>query len=329
MRGFDAEFADLPDYIVKITERIWEGRAVGSIRRYYAPDCVMHTSMGPATGVEAVVAGTLDTLNAFPDRRLLPEEIIWSGDDDRGYLSSHRLVAPATHLGQSAFGSPTGREVQFRAIADCLCVENRIVEEWLVRDQAGILAQLGIDADRHAAELAARDAAAGKPQWHLEPARRLREDGGLRGPVLQDHPAAAMVRDGLTAIWGAADIDLVRKLYHPACSVHAPGAIILPGHERLSRWLFGLLSAFPDARLAVEHSIAAAGAPCPGAAVQVATRWWLTGTHSGYGRFGSPSGATILLLGITHSNVVDGKIRDEWIVADELAVRKQIAMQRG
>lgn len=325
MKGFDAEFADLPDYIIKITERIWEGRAIGLIRRYYSDECVMHTSMGPAKGVAAVIAGTLDTLNAFPDRRLLPEDVIWSGDDEAGYLSSHRILAPATHLGHSDFGPPTGRELQFRAVADCLCLGNMVVEEWLVRDQAGIAAQLGLDPDRLGIEHAAREAAGGGEPWHLAVARRLRGEGALRPPELQDHPAAILVRDGLAAIWGGADLDEVGRLYHPAVTVHAPGALALAGHERFRRWLFGLLAAFPDLAVTVEHSIASGDE----ARARVSTRWWLTGTHTGHGRFGPPSGATVLMLGITHSTVVDGLVRDEWIVADEIALRKQIALRRG
>lgn len=326
MQGFDAEFADLPDYIVRITERIWEGRAIGAIRRYYADDCPMYTTMGPARGLAAIVAGTLDTLNAFPDRRLLPEDIVWSGDDRAGFLSSHRIIAPATHLGPGPFGPPTGRAVSFRTIADCFCVGNRIVEEWLARDQAGIALQLGLDPVVLAGELAAGDAAAGKAPWHLADAQRLRGTGRLREPVLQRHPAAVLVREGLDAIWNRTEIDRVAELYHPACTVRVPGAQTLHGHERVNRWLFGWLAAFPDAKLAVEHSIALEE---PGQAPRVATRWWLTGTHTGHGRFGPPSGATVLLLGITHSTVVHGRIRDEWVVADELALRKQIALQRG
>lgn len=325
MKGFDPEFADLPDYIVKITERIWEERGVGLIRRWYADDCLMHTSMGPARGVPAVIAGTLDTLNAFPDRRLLPEDIIWSGDEETGFLSSHRIVAPATHLGHSIFGPPTGRELTFRAIADCQCVGNKVVEEWLVRDQAGMAAQLGLDPDALGRAFAEKEAAAGAEPWHLGAAASLVREGQFRAPELQDHPAARLVRDGMQAIWGAADLERVAELYHPAATVRVPGAQSLAGHERYWRWLFGLFSAVPDARIFIEHSIANGD----GRRAQVSTRWWLTGTHSGYGRFGPPSGATILLLGITHSDVVDGQIRGEWIVADEIAVRKQIALKRG
>ena len=326
MHGFDAEFEDLPDYIVKITERIWEGRAIGAIRRYYADDCPMYTSLGPASGVPAIIAGTIDTLNAFPDRRLLPEDIVWSGDDRRGFLSSHRIIAPATHLGPGPFGAPTGRAVAFRTIADCFCVGNRIVEEWLARDQAGIALQLGLDPEALAIQLAARDVAAGKTPWHLEAARQLRAEGRFREPVLQTHAAAVTVREGLDAVWNRAELDRVAELYHPACTVHVPGDRTLHGPERVNRWLFGYLGAFPDARVHVEHSIALEQ---PGQPVRVATRWWLTGTHTGHGAFGAPSGATVLLLGITHSNLVNGRIRDEWVVADELALRKQIALQRG
>jgi hypothetical protein len=145
MRGFDPEFRDLPDFIVKITERIWEGRGIGLIRQWYAADCLVHTSMGPASGAQATVTGTLDTLNTLPDRRLLPEDIIWSGDDIAGFLSSHRLICPGTHKGDGPLGPPTGRAVTVRAIADCRCLGNQVVEEWLVRDFAGLCVQVGVN----------------------------------------------------------------------------------------------------------------------------------------------------------------------------------------
>ena len=322
LKGFDPEFTDLPDYIVRITARIWEGRGVGLIRRWYAPDCVVHTGMGPLAGAEAMVAGTFDTLNAFPDRRLLPEDVIWSGDDGT-YLSSHRVLAPTRHDGPGAFGPPTGRELTFRAIADCTCTGNQIVEEWLVRDQAGIVRQIGLDPQAFAESLARADLGAGKAPWHLGPARALREAGQFRPPVHQSHPAARLVRDTMGAIWQG-DLGVVRAAYHEACSVHAPGARTLHGHDRLERFLFGYLAAFPDARLVVEHSI---GRDDPGLPARAATRWWLTGTHAGHGAFGPPTGAAVLVLGITHSVVVHGRIREEWVLVDEVGLRKQIAMQ--
>lgn len=325
MPGFDPEFVDLPDYIVKITERIWERRGVGLIRRWYAPDCIVHGSMGPSVGAEASVRGTLDTLHVLPDRRLLPEDVIWSQDAPATYLSSHRLIAPGHHRGDGPLGAPTGRAVAVRAIADCLCRDNRIVEEWLVRDAAGLVLQIGGDVDEAAARFAARDAAIGAAPWQIAPAAKLRANGSFIPATLHGDPAAQLARDTFAAMWRG-DLDVVADRYHPACSLHAPGHVTLYGHDGVWGTMFGYLSAFPNACVVVEHSIARDD---PGLPVRVATRWWLTGTHTGAGRFGAPSGATVLILGINHAHVVDGRIREEWMLVDELAVRVQIARHRG
>jgi predicted ester cyclase len=324
--GFDPDFADLPDYIVKITERIWEGRGIDLIRRYYAEDCPVHASMGPSVGLAPVISGTIDTLAAFPDRRLLPEDIIWSGDEDAGFLSSHRIISPMHHRGPGLFGPPTGRLVYVRTIADCFCVRNRVAEEWLARDQAGLALQLGVDPFDLARRLAEADALAGKTAWHLEAARALRADGRLRPPVHQDHPAARFVRQAFEEIWNGAALSRIREAYHAACALHLPGARDVYGHDAAEAFVLGYKSAFPDARLAVEHSIARDD---PGYPTRVATRWWLAGSHAGQGAFGAPSGAIVLILGITHHTVIDGRIREEWTLVDELAVLKQIAVQRG
>lgn len=324
MDGFDPEFRDLPDYIIKITERIWEGRGVGLIRDWYAPDCLVHTGNGPMHGAEAMVAGTLATLHAFPDRRLLPEDIIWSGDAARGFLSSHRVSAPSVHLGDGIYGPPTGRAIQFYAVADCVCIGNRITEEWLVRDEAGIAVQLGLDPAEHARRLARADMEAGKGPWQADHARAIR-DGTLAAHEHQPHPAAAMARDTLARLWRA-DLHAIRDAYHPACVVRAPGNRTLHGHARLDRWLIGWLAAFPDARLFVDHSIAMEE---PGRPVRTSTRWWMAGTHAGRGAFGPPGGATVVALGMSHAEWTDGLIRNEWIVTDEVAMRRQIAMHEG
>jgi predicted ester cyclase len=324
MDGFDPEFRDLPDYIIKITERIWEGRGIGLIRDWYSHDCLVHTANGQMHGAEAMVAGTLAALHAFPDRRLLPEDIIWSGDAARGYLSSHRVSAPSVHLGEGIYGPPTGRAIHFYAVADCVCIGNRIVEEWLVRDEAGIAIQLGLDPVEHARRLARADMEAGKGPWQAALARSLR-DGSFEPHEQQDHPATLMVREALARMWRS-DLHVIRDAYHPACVVRATGNRLLHGHARLDRWFIGWLSSFPDARFVVDHSIAMEE---PGRPVRVSTRWWLTGTHTGYGAFGPPNGATVVALGVTHSEVVDGLIRNEWIVTDEVAVRRQIAMHEG
>ena len=146
MKGFDAEFRDLDHSIRAITDRIWEGGRLDDIHRYYSADCAVETPSGVSIGVAAVVAGTRATLAEFPDRRLLAEDVVISGDEDGGFLSSHRIFSPMTHAGAGRYAAaPLGRTVYARTIADCVCIDNRIVHEWLVRDQGAIARQLGLD----------------------------------------------------------------------------------------------------------------------------------------------------------------------------------------
>ena len=159
--GFDEEFVDLPHYIIKITDRIWHERQVETIHDYYSADCPIHTLGGDVNGAAQVIQNTYDTLASFPDRRLDGDNVIWSDDGNGHFYSSHLISSKMTNLGASEFGPATGRKILAHTIADCLCHENRIVKEWLVRDYAGIVIQMGRDIDEAAAKLAEDDAAKG------------------------------------------------------------------------------------------------------------------------------------------------------------------------
>ena len=53
-------------------------------------------------------------------------------------------------------------------------------------------------------------------------------------------------------------------------------------------------------------------------------RWSITATHSGWGRFGEPSGAPVYIMGMTHAHIVNDRITIEWIQIDEVTIWKQI-----
>ena len=118
MKGFDPKFKDFPDYILGITKEIWEDRGISTLHEYYGKDMFLRMPLGTSRGNSGVIAKTMETLVEFPDRELLGEDVIWSGDEDNGMLSSHRLFCTGTHLGDSMFGPATGKKVVFRAIAD-------------------------------------------------------------------------------------------------------------------------------------------------------------------------------------------------------------------
>ena len=145
MRGFDDAYSDIIDYIVRITHRIWEEKDIGYIYDSYRHNSHVYDDFGLQYGNEKIVADTAHTINAFPDIRLYADEIIWAGNEDIGYHTSHRTVITGHNTGYSRFGPPTGRKVTLWCIANCVSLENEIFAEWVTYDTANLVYQLGFD----------------------------------------------------------------------------------------------------------------------------------------------------------------------------------------
>ena len=323
MRGFAAEFRDLDHYVRVITERIWEGRRIDDIRTYYSDPCIVETPMAVSTSVDDVIAGTRATLAMFPDRRLLAEDVIQSGDSDGGFLSSHRIISPMTHLGDGSFGRASGARVHARTIADCVCKGNRIVHEWLVRDQAAIALQIG-STPRALAQ-----------QW-------LEQRGGwnkpLAGPAPQGYvshiSADPMALAYARAIEGFLARDYAAAAVYDDAAQHiGPGERLHYGHAEIAdfwRSLFAALrvTGFEVEHLAMQRDMARSGRPD-----RLALRFRAQSLHEPVDmdatRFGKGTGRPVELLGIVHAEFVQGRVLREWVLLDEVAIWMQILNQRA
>jgi predicted ester cyclase len=322
MKGFDPKFADLPDYILKITEEIWEGRGLATLHRYYGRDIPMRMPLGLSLGNLATIDGTLSTLAEFPDRQLLGEDVIWSGDEDAGFLSSHRLVTSGTHTGHGIYGPPTGRSFTIRAIADCYCIADRITDEWLVRDGSGIAVQLGLDPRALALGWIAREGGPDKARRPFTP------DQDVPGPYQghgNDNEWGRRLASILRALMDK-DFAVVGREYDRAVRSEHPGARGGWGRGFAETEWMRLRSAFPSARFEVHHVI---GREDPHMPRRAAVRWSLTGLHEGYGRYGPPTGAPVHVMGMTHAEWGPWGLRREFTIFDELAIWKQILLHTG
>ena len=94
MQGFDPKFKTFPDYILGITNEIWEQRGVETLNHYYADDIVVRSPASVVIGNQAVIKATYATLDEFPDRQLLGEDVIWSGTPEQGMLSLTGFCLP-------------------------------------------------------------------------------------------------------------------------------------------------------------------------------------------------------------------------------------------
>ncbi len=319
--GYDPIYRDFVDYIIRCTHRIWEAKNVGLCRSHYSADCAIHTLAGPVTGVEAVVQNTITTLGGTPDRLLIGEDVIWSDDGDGSLYSSHRIVSRSTHMGDDPMlGGATLVSNGVMTIADCLCRENRIVEEWLVRDNLRGVLQVGGDPWAIAHAQAAGDVAgdAARHQWRTDWIARTR--AGRDVAIPDGHPAA-MPAAMLAHAWRDDLYGEAASALSPACEVRWPTNRHGWGRGFWVGCLTQIRGALHDPAYALEHI---AARPLPGGDIAVALRWAVAGVHRGGGVWGAASGRDVLISAVSHYRLRGGAIVEDITVFDELAVLRQI-----
>jgi len=322
MQGFDQQFKDFPDYIIKITKEIWEDRGLATLHDYYAPDIIVRSPTSIVTGNKDVISATMATLNEFPDRTLLGEDVIHSGTPETGMLSSHRLFSTATHLNDGIYGAATGKKLAYRIIADCHAINNQINDEWLIRDQGAIVRQLGIDPKAFAYQQIENEGGADKASHPFNPSMDIA--GPYKG-MGNDNEYGQQYADLLTGIM-AADMRSITTNYDRACQVEYPGGVSGHSHAAVDQFWMGLRASFPNAEFKVEHQI---GRDDPMMPPRAAIRFSLKGKHDGWGSFGQPSGAEVYILGAAHVEFGPWGLRREFVLFDETAVWKQIALHTG
>ena len=325
------QFVDFPDYIIRITDRIWHERKVEMCIDYYSDDCLIHTQSGKIIGSQTVVDNTYATMKSFPDRVLDADNVIWSrdepqeGSDNPVFYSSHLITSKMTNLGASEFGPATDRKIKVITIADCACRDNVIFEEWLVRDYAAVVQQMGLDVDERAKALALEDKANG---FSLIDVHAVNHAAVLANPLSAcgkppspENEPLAFVESYFGHIWANKDASKLPDFYDFRVGAKYPGDRNFYGHDQVWEFLSGVFEALPDAQVKIEH---VADIPYLGEARDVAVRWSLAGTHTGSGFYGAATGANIYIMGVSHFRIIKGRIREEVTIWDDVAVRRMV-----
>jgi len=300
--GFDDKYHNIVDYILKITEDIWEKREIEVINDTYEKDILIHTGARKIYGVEEVIEGTLDTLASFPDRKMDAETVIWSTDNKGDFYSSHRILSTATNLGDTVFGKPTGKKIFFRTVADCKIASNKIYEEWLVRDNLHILLQLGFDP----VEMAKKDATY-KEKTISIPVNsfKAKEAQNL------SHPED-LVYSLINNVWKNKQYSNLEYCFSEESTLHAICNNDIRGIANIQSYIQTILNSFIEVIINVERITSNRN----GNSTEIAARWYIKGKTVQSGVFGTESSHEIYIPVISHYNIEDGKIRDEWMVYD-------------
>ena len=334
MRGFDPKWRDVPHFIIGITKEIWEDREIGSLRHRYAPGLIVRSPASVVVDNSNVIAATMATLAEFPDRELPGEDVIWcedparTTDETEAFLSSHRLICWATHSRPGMYGAPTGKRVAYRIIADCAIRDDAVYDEWLVRDQAAIVKQMGFDVLEWTRDLIERE---GGPDNCVRPMTPENDVAGPYDGTGNENEWGQRYAEVIRRIM-AADMNAIPANYDRAANLHYPGGSDVFGRSEADKFWMGLRAAFPHSEFRVEHVI---GREDPLLPPRAAVRWSLRGKHDGWGRYGRPTGAEVYVMGMSHAEFGpygEGgapSIRNEFTLIDDTAIWKQILLKTG
>ena len=311
---------DIVDYLLGITYEIWEERGVDLIHQYYAKDCVVWGLDGITHGAQAVVDGTWATLAAFPDRKLIAEHVIWSGNRDDGYYTSHRLLSMATNEGPTMYGPATGGRIRMTNIADCVIEDGVITREWLIRDNMMFATQLSADPLEVARDMHARRTDEHQAWLDGEAARTRTAVVPETAPVDPAEDPEAFAWRVLNACWQG-DRDTFDTAHAPYCVLHRSPFRHYSGRNEVFGYYESLRSIIGDASFSVDH-VATQSLSTNG--VDIAVRWSVAGTHADAVMGVPPTGKPIYILGVTHWRCIAGRIAIEMTVFDDLAVLSQV-----
>ena len=319
MKGFDKKYKSFPDYILKITKQIWEGKDVNSIANFYTEDIPVRSPFGVTYGNKPVIDATFATLREFPNRQLLGEDVIWNKDSEDGYHSSHRILSKGTHLGDGSYGKPSGKNIYYRVIADCACKNNQVYDEWIVRDQGAMVRQIGFTPKEFAQKIIENEGG-------LENSKKIFT---LKSDMKSEYKPNPAPKDSVGVKYSNILNTIFTSNYNfsdyaRAASIYWPGNKIGHGREDIEKFWQSLKGAFSNFKFSIEHI---GYLEEQGKNPKASVRWFLDADHSNKtSDFGEATNKNIFIMGINHAEISDGKVIREWVLFDEVAIWKQILM---
>ena len=325
MRGFESTYQNIIDYIVRITYKIWEDRDVEYIRDTYSDASLVYDDYGLQLGCEKIIADTHHTTGAYSDIKLIADEIVWAGNDEIGYHTSHRTIIRGTNDNESNYGPATNKTIDVVVIANCVALENEIFLEHVLYNNSSMLLQLGHNLEDMVATLASSPPAG----WPRDAATwdGLRSAANPGTPISVSSPISGFdvdrfVRDNLDQLWNRRNYDVLSTAYDANLAFQGPTNRAFSGVKPYREFLSSIVSAFPDLELQVDE-VYWMGNDKDG--YLTSERWSAVGTHSGAGIYGDPTDRSIEIWGITQHEIVDGRIVGEWMLFNELDLMMQIA----
>ena len=322
-----APYGDPREYITSWTDKIWISRGLGHLRDHYAPGVKVHTAYGETHGYDHVMRNSIQKMVAFPNRGGGHDDVIWEWRGHNSFVSAHRVLNNATHLGPWTYGPPTGKNWVNRGMAHCLVQDNKVVEEWVIRDEFAVLQDLGLDPFVIAGELMKKSPVLGtamnateSPVFAGRIADPIKE--GISGPRQDRYRRECeMVVGMFETVWNERFFDKLADTFADTCVCQTVRLRRVMGIAPCQLEIMSLLAAVPDGEIEV-RDISVHDSPDLG--LRIGVIWLLRGTYGGTPLYGPTNNAPLNVLVSSHFEFRQGRIVREWRIFDEIAMIAQI-----
>ncbi len=322
MRDFDVE-----SFLRESAEAIWDLKMLGRILDLYAPHALIHVGAGlDLHGGQQLLDRAVQCLAAFPDLRVFIDDMVYARRSV-AHLTSVCWTAVARNTGPSVFGAATGRRVVVDGITASRIERGRFVEQWIELGDGELVRQLGFDQRSVLQRLWPEEAASdfddllgqGGPGMVGRPTASAQEGQPPEDDAHTD--AGALVGASVDAIWNRRQLGEVARFFAPRYRERGPGGRALFGREELQTDIVSLIGAFPDLRMHIDDVF---WDDDRRGGCRSSTRWTLLGANTGPSAYGSPTGASLRLSGITNHRIEEGQFVEGRTAYSELSLARRL-----
>lgn len=125
--------------------------------------------------------------------------------------------------------------------------------------------------------------------------------------------------ESVAELWNTGNSEIAQQVYADDCpriDVNLPPGT--RGGAGVARYVAEIRTAYPDLRMKVNETISEGD--------RLVVHWTVTGTHEGMFRGLAPTGKQIMIDGMTLARVKDGKLTEDRVYFDRLAMFEQLGV---
>jgi len=323
---------DIVRFILQTTHEVWDQQRFERIRDYFAEDFISYGAEGREFGdLDELFDYALPRTSAFPDTRVFVDDLLWTGNEQTGFKTSHSFTVTGTNTGESKYGPPTGKRLRLTGIANCKVEkvndEWKYTEERAEDDQFAIIractpGQVETYPDIPDVEL---DDSNKEPSSNpdeeqpsaTEPVDSVETQSGEFDP-------GAYLEEITHELWNDRSVGILEDHYSEDVVVEAASGRRLRDVTELRSEVLERLAAFPNLELTIDDTIVVAEESGYNSSIA----YTVTGTHAGPSKYGSATGKSVTFTGIINQKL--RKVSGEWRVVkiredfDELRLMKSL-----